>query len=223
MSNYDINSNPALVKLMIENEKKSTKEYIEKNHDSLIPKFEQGLRNMGFEFETSNQTIGFMPKHKDSILPLAIKYYQQAKEQHKHNEQNHFLKFFSFKGFEEVIPMMLTDFYSTSTENLTRWFIADCLYQIRSRKYIPDYLKIISNPEYGINRQMVILLVGKLKVEEAVPILIDLLEDKEVRLHAISALGDYKREEFRPYFERFENDKHSGWRKYARAALKKLS
>ena len=223
MSNYDINSNPALVKLMIENEKKSTKEYIEKNHDSLIPKFEQGLRNMGFEFEASNQTIGFMPKHKDSILPLAIKYYQQAKEQHKHNEQNHFLKFFSFKGFEEVIPMMLADFYSTSTENLTRWFIADCLYQIRSRKYIPDYLKIISNPEYGINRQMVILLVGKLKVEEAVPILIDLLEDKEVRLHAISALGDYKREEFRPYFKRFENDKHSGWRKYARAALKKLS
>ncbi len=62
----------------------------------------------------------------------------------------------------------------------------------------------------------------KLKVEKAIPILIDLLEDEDVRLHAITALGDFKREEFRPYFERFENDKHPGWRKYSRAALKKL-
>lgn len=48
-----------------------------------------------------------------------------------------------------------------------------------------------------------------------------LLEDEEVRLHAICALGDFKNPEFKPYFERFLNDKHSGWRKYAREALKK--
>ena len=75
---------------------------------------------------------------------------------------------------------------------------------------------------YGRNRQMIVLLLGKLKEECAIPTLIDLLEDEEVRLHAISALGEFKREEFRCYFERFQNSKHSGWRKYARSALKKL-
>ena len=76
---------------------------------------------------------------------------------------------------------------------------------------------------YGRNRQMIVLLLGKLKEECAIPTLIDLLEDEEVRLHAISALGEFKREEFRRYFERFQNSTHPGWRKYAKAAIKKLN
>ena len=56
----------------------------------------------------------------------------------------------------------------------------------------------------------------------AIPILIDLLEDEDVRLHAICALSDFKKEEFRCYFERFQDSKHPGWRKYAKAAIKKL-
>ena len=67
-----------------------------------------------------------------------------------------------------------------------------------------------------------VICIGKLKEESAIPVLIDLLEDEEVRLHAISALGQFKREEFRGYFERFQNASHAGWRKYAREALKKL-
>ena len=69
-----------------------------------------------------------------------------------------------------------------------------------------DYLRIVSDPTFGRNRQMLVLLLGKLKEESAIPVLIDLLEDEEVRLHAISALGQFKREEFRGYFERFQND-----------------
>ncbi len=69
---------------------------------------------------------------------------------------------------------------------------------------------------------MIILLVGKLKVEAAIPILIDLLEEEDVRLQAIVALGDFKQESLCPYFEQFENAQHSGWRKYARMCLKKL-
>lgn len=42
------------------------------------------------------------------------------------------------------------------------------------------------------------------------------------RHKAIDSLGQFKREEFRCYFERFQNSPHSGWRKYARIALKKL-
>ena len=218
MSNYNINGNPALVRRMIEDEKKAEKEYLEGHPDSVEPFFEWELRELGYRFEVLSQTIGFMPKHKETILPIAIKYYQQAKYK---GEKNFFMGFFHFKGFEEVIPMLLEDFYS-SNPIVDRWAIGDRLYQICSKKYISDYLKIISSPKYGVDRQMVILLVGKLKVEEAIPIFIDLLEEEDVRLHAISALGGYKREDFRPYFERFVNDKHPGWRKYARAALKKL-
>lgn len=217
-----MNDNHGLKKSWIDNIKVQKEAYYKDNPDSLVFQFENELREQGFVFEIFQQAIGFMPKNKKILLPIAIKYYREAKRLGKENEQNYFLDFFHFKGFEEVVPMLLQDFESSETNNLTRWFIADCLYQIRSKAYINRYIEIVLNPAYGINRQMIILLLGKLKDEAAIPTLIGLLDDEEVRIQTICALGDYKREEFRPYFERFVNENHSGWRKNAKAALKKL-
>ena len=218
MSNYDINSNPALVKRMIENAKISYEEYLKVHPDSLIPAFEKELRELGFEFEISDQVKGFLPKNRTIILPIAIRYYKQAKLK---NEKSYFMGLFHYKGFEEVVPILIEDFYTGETL-IDRWAIGDRLYTIRSKNYIEDYLKIIANSEYSRSRQMVVLLVGKLKVEEAIPILIELLDDDDVRGHAIAALGEYKKEEFRKYFERFQEYKNSYIRKEALKALKKL-
>ena len=217
MSNYDINSNPDLVKRMIDRYKEN-EEQLRKNPDSILLDFKQELLDLGFDFQVLNQAERFLPKHKDTILPVVIKYYKMAKLK---NEKQYLLGWFHHRGLDEVVPLLLEDYFSDDPD-VDRWEIGDRLYQIRSKKYIDDYLRIISDASYGQDRQMVILLVGKLKVEAAIPVLIDLLEDEGVRLQAIAALGDFKRDELRPYFERFQNSKHSGWRKYAKAALKKL-
>lgn len=217
LSNYDINSNPDLVKRMIDRYKEN-EEQLRKNPDSILLDFKQELLNLGFNFQVLNQAESFLPKHKDTILPVVIKYYKMAKLK---NEKQYLLGWFHHRGLDEVVPLLLEDYFSDDPD-VDRWEIGDRLYQIRSKKYIDDYLRIISDASYGQDRQMVILLVGKLKVEAAIPVLIDLLEDEGVRLQAIAALGDFKRDELRPYFERFQNSKHSGWRKYAKAALKKL-
>ena len=223
MSIKDVINNPKAEKEWIERAKKTAADYYKKYPDSLIPLFEDELRKIGFEFEIINQTLGFMPKNKKTILPIAIKYYQLAKNQKNVDEQNHFMSFFQFKGFAEVVPMLIEDYYSEQTQDLTRWFISDCIYQIQSKSFVKEYLDIVSNRFFGRNRQMIVLLLGKLKEESAIPTLIDLLEDEEVRLHAICALGEFKREEFRCHFERFQNSTHLGWRKYAKVALKKLN
>ena len=217
MSNYDINSNPDLVKRMIDRYKEN-EEQLRKNPDSILLDFKQELLDLGFDFQVLNQAESFLPKHKDTILPVVIKYYKMAKLK---NEKQYLLGWFHHRGLAEVVPLLLEDYFSDDPD-VDRWEIGDRLYQIRSKKYIDDYLRIISDASYGRDRQMVILLVGKLKVKAAIPVLIDLLEDEGVRLQAIAALGDFKRDELRPYFERFQNSKHSGWRKYAKAALKKL-
>ncbi len=214
--------NQDIYKNMLENERKSSAQYYAEHPDSLVLQFNEELRNAGFVFELKSQAFSFMPKYRNVILPIAKKYYQLAKFMKRENEQNHFLSFFHYKGCDEVIPLLLSDYYSDETSDLTRWFISDCFYSIRSSDYIDGYLQIATNPKFGVNRQMIVLLLGKLKVEKAIPILIDLLEDETVRLHAITALGDFKREAFRPYFERFQDSKQPGWRKCARAALKKL-
>lgn len=223
MSIEDINNNPNMIKMWIDNEKAAEEQYYKDNTDSLIPLFEKELRDLGFEFETSNQALGFIPKHKKVILPIAAKYYQFAKDIKKSNEQNYFMRFLCIKGLDDVIPMLLEDYYFEKTADLTRWFISDCIYQIRSKNFVREYLDIVSSRRFGRNRQMIVLLLGKLKEESAISTLIDLLEDEEVRLHAICALGEFKREEFRCHFERFQNSTHLGWRKYAKAALKKLN
>jgi len=218
-----INNDPHMIKKWIDNEKAAAEEYYNKSPDSLIPHFEKELKDLGFEFEISSQALGFMPKHKKVILPIAVKYYQLAKKHKKPNEQDHFMLFFHFKDLDDVVPMLLEDYYSEETASLTRWFISDCIYQIRSKNFIKEYLDIVSTKTFGRNRQMIVLLLGKLKEESAIPILIDLLEDEDVRLHTICALGEFKREDFRCYFELFQDSAHPGWRKYAKAALRKLN
>lgn len=217
MSNYDINSNPFIVNKMIQ-ESLKYEEQAKKNPESILFAFKQELLDLGFSFQTLNQAKGLLPKYKSTVLPIVIKYYKLAKLT---NEKEYLLSWFHHKGFEEVVPMLLEDYFS-SASNIDRWAIGDRLYQIRSKKYINDYIKIISDASYGQDRQMIVLLLGKLKEESAIPILIDLLEDKDVCLHAIIALGQFKRGEFRCYFERFQNSPNSAWRKYAKAALKKL-
>lgn len=197
-------------------------QYCKDNPDSLLPLFSQELWKLGFHFAIPDQVHGFLPKHKKVIIPVVIRYYQHAKMIRKENEQNFFLGFFHMKGLDQVLPMLLEDYYNEKTADLTRWFISDAIYSIRSKKYIKEYIDIAKTVRFGSNRKLIVLLLGKLKEESAIPILIDLLEDDEVRLHAICALGDFKREEFRPYFERFQNSEHPVWRKYSRAALKKL-
>ena len=222
MSFKEINENPVFLRKYIDNRKETMEQYQIKHPDSLVPLFEAELRNLGFVFEISDQIHNYLPEHKDVILPITIKYYNLAKKLKKDNEQNHFLSYFRYKGFIEVIPTLLEDYYSSETTNLTQWFISDCLYEIRSKKYVDEYLKIIANSTFKGNRIMLIRLVGQFKTEKAIPILIDLLEDEMVRLHAIYALGCFKREEFRCHFERFQDDKRDELRKSSRQALAKL-
>ncbi len=158
--------NPFVARIMLENEKSKARLYYKENPGSLIPLFEKRVERSGVRIQTSSQTFGFMPKYKNVIVPIAFKYYQLAKEMNMPNEQNHFIGFFRIKGLDEIVPLLLSDFYSDKTTNLTRWLISDCIYQIKSKQFIEEYLNIASNRAFGINRQMIILLLGKLKTKE---------------------------------------------------------
>ena len=140
------------------------------------------------------------------------------------NEKNYFIGLFHFKGFDEVVPMLIKDFRTSATPRLTREFIGETLRVIRSRQYMDEYLEIISNPVYGLARAPIFSLIGSIKADEAIPTLVNLLEsdDKESVVCALQALSDYKREEFRPHFERFKDDENSQLQKVAISALKKL-
>lgn len=66
--------------LRIRHTKEAAERYYRENPDSLIPLFEKELRELGFDFEVSSQTFGFIPKYKKDILPIAVRYYQVSKK-----------------------------------------------------------------------------------------------------------------------------------------------
>ncbi len=74
MSNYDINSNPDLVKHMLE-QYKASEERTDKNPDSILPAFKQELLNLGFDFQVLNQAESLLPKYKDTALPVRIAFW----------------------------------------------------------------------------------------------------------------------------------------------------
>ena len=94
MSNYDINSNPDLVKCMIERYKAS-EEQMKERPDSILLDFKQELLNLGFNFQVLNQAESLLPKYKDMVLPVVIKYYKMAKLK---NEKQYLLGWFHHRG-----------------------------------------------------------------------------------------------------------------------------
>lgn len=186
--------------------------------NSVLLEFSCELKEMGFEFPTIYHAISYTKTHGAQVVPVAWKYYQKATER---NERSYLLGWITKEVASSAVPALLRDFYAETNEQM-RWAIADALYTLASKKYKKEYINIIANPEYGISRQMLVLLVGKLKIEEAIPTLVTLLDDDSVTAHALIALGKYKKPEFREYFERFIDSPNKLWRKEAKKALKKL-
>ena len=220
MSNYNINKNPKLVQLMIQNEKKDEEEYQKNNPDSTLSLFENKIKELGYEFEILDQVKLFLPKHKKHIIPIAMQFYTQTNLE---RDKRYFLGLFHYKGFEDCIPLMLVDMYSADVSISIKSLIAENLRVIHSSKYIDDYLRILSMKELGDVRNPIIVLVGDFKVEQAIPMLISALdEEKNITTNALDALGKYKRSELRMYFEKYLNHKNKYYKREAKKALQKL-
>lgn len=189
------------------------------NPRSVLTAFSNELRDMGFEFETLYHAIILTKTHGTLIAPLALKYYQQATLE---SEKRYLLSWLPKQSASIAIPVLLQDFYSDG-KNIDRWAIADTLYGFASKEYKADYLNIIANAKYGDDRQMLVMLVGKLRIEEAIPILVSLLDDECVTLQALCALGRYKKPELREYFERYVHSTNTTLRNQAVKALQQLS
>ena len=209
---------------------KNTELIFGEKHDSICGRFYRELRSMGYEFEVVDQMLNYMKINAAEIIPIAFRYYKEAIDQCSVGDGGELLKYFLDRKYTKIIksyfPEFIQMFYKCSGNSRDvkslRWQIANIFYRHKPIELVNEYLAIIQNREFGTSRQLFVLIVGEKKIESAIPILVNLLEDEEVRLHAICALGCFKREEFRPYFERFKDCKHPGWRKYSREAIKKL-
>ena len=104
------------------------------------------------------------------------------------------------------------------------WAIGNALYVLANEKNAEDMINLSADNRYGSARQMIVLGLGKLKVniDRAVNVLINLLNDSHVVGHAVIALGKLKAKDAIPYIEPLLNHQKSWVRKEAKKAIERI-
>lgn len=135
------------------------------------------------------------------------------------NERLLVLRILADAGCDGISGLLLDEFARNDCED--RWEIGNMLYSTADRRFFPEYAEIARNRIYGTDRQMVVLIFGKLKITEAKPLLINLLGDDTVCGHALDSLSRIADADDIRYFVPFFNCGSSWMRKTAAKFLKK--
>ena len=89
--------------------------------------------------------------------------------------------------------------------------------------YEAQIIELCRNPKYGMARQMLVLGLGRLHSSEAEETAVELLNDKQVQIQAIGALGKMKsKRSSSSSLERLLTDERAAIRKEARKAITKI-
>lgn len=102
------------------------------------------------------------------------------------------------------------------------WAIGNALSIVDVEGFEKDIIKICRNSKYGMSRQMLVMSLNRLDDPEGEETALDLLDDEDVRLHSIIALGKMKSRRALFHLEKLLKDKKALIRKEARRAITKI-
>ncbi|MEK6155334.1 HEAT repeat domain-containing protein [Flavobacteriaceae bacterium 3-367] len=140
------------------------------------------------------------------------------------NEQETVVRALSVKGNNVACNPLLEMFYSKETYSKTfLWVVGNALSIINDKSSYPEIIEICKNQKNGIARQMLFLMVlPRIKTDEAYQVLLDGLNDKDVKGHALDGLGKFGNIDAIDVIENIEVEKGKNEFKAKERALKKL-
>lgn len=141
------------------------------------------------------------------------------------NIKSYALMFVHIPGFDETVPFLLDAFEKEKNNDLDyKWRIGNALCTIKPKKleHVRKMIELCINKKHGRSREMMVLALGYSKNENVIPILIKLLDDKDVEGHALGALAKFKRKELLPHFEKFLKHKTTYIRNIAKRAVESI-
>ncbi|MFX0549444.1 HEAT repeat domain-containing protein [Hathewaya histolytica] len=191
---------------------------IKMDKDNILMKELIELANdYGFEVESYDDLKAIKRKIK-SLVPVLIKYLYMFE---KKNFKDAIVDLLGVKGFYGATETLINLYYTNSV-TIDKWDIGDALYSIQDKRFEDKYIEIVKDKTNGDSRQMIVILLGKLRLEKAISILIELLKDDDVNGHAIMALGYFKNDELIKHIEPFLHHEKSWIRKETEKAIKKI-
>lgn len=103
-----------------------------------------------------------------------------------------------------------------------KWAIGNALEFTAGKEYKDSIIKLIKDKSHGRARQMLVMWLGKKRIRESIPLLIQLLDEDGVQLHAISSLKTMNALEARENIEKLLNHPSKTIQKEAKKALAKF-
>ena len=176
-----------------------------------------GLRKRGYSINSINDLMRMSSKERD-LIPFLIGLLEQFTDE---NDKEFIVRCLGVKGFQEIIPKLLEEF-KTAKGNSYRWAIANSINILHDMTIEQELITLSENKKYGTGRQMLVLSLGCYKTDSSIKCLRGLLQDEEVRGHALRALGKCGNAEVLPDIEKYCDSDNRWIRKEALNAADKI-
>ena len=176
-----------------------------------------GLRKRGYSINSINDLMRLSSKERE-LIPFLSGLLEQFTDE---NDKEFIVRCLGVKGFQEIISKLLEEF-KTAKGNSYRWAIANSINIIHDMTIEQELITLSENKKYGTGRQMLVLSLGCYKTDSSIKCLRGLLQDEEVRVHALRALGKCGNSEVLPDIEKYCDSDNRWIRKEALNAADKI-
>ena len=174
------------------------------------------LQQHGYVINNINDLFNLSLKERE-LVPYLLEFLDYLSDE---SDKEFIVRCLGVKGFTEAIPKMLTEF-KNAKNNYYRWAIANSINIIHSMTIEKELIELSSNKKYGTGRQMLVLSLGEYKSDLSINCLVSLLNDEDVRGHALQVLGKCGKPEVLSDIEIYCNSDNNWIKKTAIIQLKK--
>lgn len=176
------------------------------------------INSYGYEFKNLNDVMK-IGKNDKVLIPVLLKWINKTDD---YNSKSWIARILTVKGYTEATEELLKLYKEMDNKIGDKWAVGNAIGVISDKRYIDDYIEIITDKSNGSARQMIIYYMGAFKEERVKKVLISLLDDEEVNGHAIYALSKFKDISLIEKLEPFTAHKMTWKRNKAKKAIAKL-
>lgn len=186
-------------------------------------KVNNSLLEVGFEVDSVYDLVNTTMSYPEAIQPLI----EHLKNIQDVNIKEGIIRALTVKEAKGIANNPLFEEYNKTNEIANsgiRWVIGNAFTVIIGAEDVDRILKIVSNKDNGMSRQMFVIALSKIKSrkQDIENVLIDLLDDDLVCSHAINTLGKLKSVKAKPLLLTLTEHSRPLVRKEVVKALKKI-
>lgn len=191
---------------------------------STLLEFKNRMKQEKIKFKIWKELEYYCQEHPKETRDIVLEFYNKSTLL---NDKACYVGYLFSPENHDLIPFFAKELVRyANVDKLNKGILLDMysnfFLRTKNIKYKDLYLEMLNNDELGSERWGIMDVCGELKIEEAIPKLLEMVETEEMRCLAIDSLKKYKKIELLPVFKKYINDKNAEVRNIAKRAVASL-